>query len=212
MNNLAQLGCYTPFDDTKGIDIFDLQGMNENLGAIGTAIMNWNYNKLRQIEINVENTSITFPAIFIGEMAKNYLDLENVFSAINTPFLPAKFLFLRNVELKTNITDDKTLEFLKANMLRCEIVADIVEEVGDFLSGRQYKMNIYMDSDLEIFDFEKLILSIEVEEKDYNQVLKLWDDIEVKVERMLNNRKEQGYDASRIDNISDTLLIRIKRV
>jgi len=161
MNNLAQLGCYTRSDDTKVMDVSDLRGKNENLGTIGTAIRDWNYNKLRQRGVNIENTGIAFPPTFIGEMAKNYSDLKNVFIALNTPFLPLNSLPLRDVELQTNITE-KAIEFLKADMLRCDTVADIVEKVRDFLSDRQHKMSLYIHSDWEIFDFEKLVLSIEV--------------------------------------------------
>jgi len=211
MHNLVQLGCCTPLGDSKVLDVHDLQGRNEALGAVSMAIMEWNYNKLRQRDIKIENTSIAFPPNFIGEMAKNYSDLKEVFSAITTSFLRLEILPLRNIELKADITE-KALEFLKADILRCAMVADIVEEVGDFLSGRHHKMELYTDSDLELFDFERLILSIEVAEGDYDKILELWDEIEEIIEGIVNSMKELGYDASRIDAISETLLIRTKRM
>jgi len=211
MNNLAQLGCYAPLDDTKVIDPSDLREKNTNLETISTTIMEWYYDKLRQREGIFKNLSITYPSNLIGEMARDHLGLKNVFSALNLPFLPLNNLSFRNVELKTDITE-KAMEFLKADMFICDMIAEIVEEVEDFLSGRQYKMSLHIDHDLEIFDFEKLVLSIEVDEEDYDQILELWDEIEEVVGKILNNRKKRGYEASRIDGISETLLIKTKRM
>jgi len=64
----------------------------------------------------------------------------------------------------------------------------------------------------ELIDFEKLVLSIEVAEVDYDKILELWYELEEIVEGIVNSMKGLGYDAPRIDTISETLLIRTKRM
>lgn len=64
----------------------------------------------------------------------------------------------------------------------------------------------------ELFDFEKLVLAIEVAEGDYDKILELWDELEEIVVVIVSSMKGPGYDAQRIDTISDTLLIRTKRM
>ena len=107
--------------------------------------------------------------------------------------------------------------FISKNKISIEIINEIVEETHELLIkyGKDFRIELYIEKDKEIATWEELVISILVKEKDFNNIIKIWDEIGNIVEEIVDSKLKKYKSETEIEMIKefdDKLTIEVKEL
>jgi len=117
--------------------------------------------------------------------------------------------------IKLDEVTDRAKHFLLKDKLLMKIVEKMTNKVKAFLTGlgRRYRITIYTSRDMEVPDWEEVVFSIKVDERDFDTIIALWDKIEDEIETVIGEMKQnRRQEASYIDKIYQDLAIEVDRI
>lgn len=110
--------------------------------------------------------------------------------------------------------------FLIRDRLFADVVNQVLNEINNLpaLSGLKYWVRIFISKDMEIPDWEEVVISVGIKNKSFDETMEIWEEIEKKVEKVINRIKatipsRKIYeDKSLITKIDEKLAIEVKRI
>ncbi|MCD6093286.1 MAG: hypothetical protein J7J51_00605 [Candidatus Omnitrophica bacterium] len=167
-----------------------------------------------------ENISIEF--LEVAPKIKKAFDLLKIWEIFGMPsILLSKYEFqiadVVLIESKVHkISEDAEL-FISKNKISIEIINEIVEETHELLIkyGKDFRIELYIEKDKEIATWEELVISILVKEKDFNNIIKIWDEIGNIVEEIVDSKLKKYKSETEIEMIKefdDKLTIEVKEL
>lgn len=123
-----------------------------------------------------------------------------------------KLQSLSNIEYKIDELTKEAKAFLEKHEALVELIDNIINDVKDILCsiGKKYKIKIYLSKDMEVENWEEIVLIIGIEEKDFSKIIQLWDKIEEKVEDIIYRFERDG--SKKIFDIKKRLCIEVDRL
>jgi len=110
-------------------------------------------------------------------------------------------------------------EGAKTVLLRDELLTDVIDRIinkaRDLLTStnRKHKMKIYLSRDMEVPNWEELVLSIGIEEEAFSKIIEFWNKIERETEGIINEiRDERSEEISHIEKINNNFAIEVDRL
>jgi hypothetical protein len=181
-----------------GIESDDLRKINEGVAKE----LEWREEEVEISQI-IKRIQVTIQVA--------YLRIQKI-----SPEEIARFINLSKVEsLKSKI--NKITEEAKAFLIENELLIDMIDKImgksKSILGNRKHEIEIYTYKDMEVPDWEELILSYKVEEKDYHKILVLWDEIGEKVEEVIiEMKREKGEEVDKIDKIDEIFSVEVREL
>lgn len=112
---------------------------------------------------------------------------------------------VNNIESKTNGITEEAGTFLEKHEALVELIDNIIDGVKNILSniGQKYKIKIYLSKDMEVENWEEIVLAIGIEEENFSKIIKLWDKIEEKAESIIDEfKRDKNEKASDVKKLS----------
>jgi hypothetical protein len=119
------------------------------------------------------------------------------------------------IESKISKITREVKTVLKEDELLIDIIDRIVDRVKNILvaTNQKYKIKMSLSRDMEVPLWEEVVLSIGVEEENFDTIIELWDKIEIEVEGIIDGIKhERDKEISRIEEINKNLAIEVDRL
>ena len=121
----------------------------------------------------------------IETISTNLLVKNEVFE-LNLNIFKYFINIIKNIDLPYSehlIETEREIEILEeVDPLFKEILENVLDEIEEFLQDKeiQYRIKLSLEKDLEDPNLEELLISIHTAQKDFNDISKLWDDIDRK--------------------------------
>lgn len=84
------------------------------------------------------------------------------------------------------------------------------------LRDEEYYTEIFLRRDVELPEWEQTIIRFKIENKTFEEKMKLWDEIDKKIRRVIKDLKEdalkKGVDPSEIDKINKNLFVDVELI
>lgn len=200
-----------PFDSTTGKDEILLKEKNENIKIINEALADGIINprlQERHLEAEIENFSFYFASEDVEEITKLALCLGDVSNTVEYNYGLLGISPFLDIESKFDEISEEAKGFLIMDNVMRDTIGIILDKVSDILSDRRYKIELYLSRDMEIEDWEELVFSIKVAEKDFKKIIELWDKIEVEAQEIINMMEmERVWEIPHIEKIDEMLSI-----
>lgn len=127
----------------------------------------------------------------------------------------AKNIMNHQMELIRNkistITDDAE-NILSSDNILLDITSKILNDVKVMLESinKNYAIDIFLTTDKEVPDWEEFVISILLDEQDFNKIIEFWDIIEEEAEKRIREVKQfRIREISHIEDIDKNLVIRV---
>jgi hypothetical protein len=124
--------------------------------------------------------------------------------------------------IKKNVDDlsGDIKSLLIRDELFTEVVSQVLYEIKNLpaLSGLKPWIRIFISKDMEIPDWEEVVVSVGVKNKGFDETMEIWEEIEKKVEEVINKIKatipsrETYEDKSHITEIDEKLSVEVKTI
>ena len=76
--------------------------------------------------------------------------------------------------------------------------------------NKNYAIDIFLTTDKEVPDWEEFVISILLDEQDFNKIIEFWDIIEEEAEKRIREVKQfRIREISHIEDIDKNLVIRV---
>lgn len=101
---------------------------------------------------------------------------------------------------------------LSSDNILMDITSKVIIDIEGLLKNlnKNYELNIFLSTDKEVPDWEEFVISILVDEQDFNKIIELWDMIEEEAEKRISETKQvRRSEISHIENIDKNLVIRV---
>jgi len=111
----------------------------------------------------------------------------------------------------STITDDAE-NLLSSDNILLDIISKILNDVKGILGGinKSYAIDIFLTIDKEIPEWEEFVVSVLVDEIDFNKIVEYWDMFEKEAEkRIIEVKQFRRREISHIENIDKNLVIRV---
>ncbi len=107
-------------------------------------------------------------------------------------------------EIKALLSKDKIL---------MEIIDEIKETVDSLLvpTNKEYKTKIFLRRDIEIPDWEEIVFSVEMRERNFKEINELWNEISDRTEAIME-LGESIYGKEEISRVDEEISIEVKKM
>jgi len=111
----------------------------------------------------------------------------------------------------STITDDAE-NLLSSDNILLDITNKILNDVKVMLGSinKNYAIDIFLTTDKEVPDWEEFVVSVLVDETDFNKIIEYWDMFEKEAEKRIKEVKQfRRREISHIEDIDKNLVIRV---
>lgn len=204
-----------PTDSTIGKDETLLYKKNENIKIINKAVADEIINS-RLIEKHPEakiEYSLSFSLEEVDEITNLAMKMGNVSNTIEYNYGLLSISTFLEIEPKFYEITDEAKEFLITDSVLTEVIYRILDKVDDILTGRRYKIELYVSRDMEMQGWKEFIFSIKTDERDFKKIVELWDEVEAETEKIINNMEmERIWEIPHIEKVNEILSIEMGRL
>lgn len=204
-----------PIDSTIGKDETLLYKKNENIKIINKAVADEIINS-RLIEKHPEakiEYSLSFSLEEIDEITNLAMKMGTISNTIEYNYGLLSISTFLEIEPKFYEITDEAKEFLITDSVLAEVIYRILDKVDDILTGRRYKIELYVSRDMEMEGWKEFIFSIRIDEKDFKKIVELWDEVEAEAEKIINNMEmERIWEIPHIERVNEILSIEMGRL
>ncbi|MGQ9723592.1 MAG: hypothetical protein ACUVXA_20015 [Candidatus Jordarchaeum sp.] len=155
-----------------------------------------------------------------------FKELENLFKCVEVKprlfepiistnyFLSAKTIF--SPERRTFSINPEVREILEKDELSRTILDNVLLEIQEILELRDedYTINISLVQDIEVPEWKEILFSVQVENRNYDDKMRLWEEIEegvrTKIEQIREKYPEDEWKI--IDKINENLAIEVVEI
>lgn len=204
-----------PIDSTIGKDETLLYKKNENIKIINKAVADEIINS-RLIEKHPEakiEYSLSFSLEEVDEITNLAMKMGTISNTIEYNYGLLSISTFLEIEPKFYEITDEAKEFLITDSVLAEVIYRILDKVDDILTGRRYKIELYVSRDMEMEGWKEFIFSIRIDEKDFKKIVELWDEVEAEAEKIINNMEmERIWEIPHIERVNEILSIEMGRL
>lgn len=121
------------------------------------------------------------------------------------PFPPLQTISI-SPEVKINLERDK--------FSRIIIDASVIEIIRLLEQERNYLINVFCETDVEVPTWTEIVISVHVEKRPYEEKMRLWELLEEKVRTRIEEIRKQVSKAERklVDKTNENLAIRLEDI
>lgn len=113
---------------------------------------------------------------------------------------------------KINKITEEAENILYRDNILLEISNEIINDIEGKLQelNKKCELNIYMSTDKEVPDWEEFVISILIDEEDFDKIIEIWDVVEEEAEKRISEIKQaKRSEISHIESIDENLVIRV---
>ncbi len=188
--------------------------VNEISRAIGETFL--------KFVLSSESENVPIEFLEVAPKIKKAFDLLKMWEIFGMPNIllskyESQIVDVALIESKVyKISEDAEL-LISKNKISIEVINEVVEEISELLIkyGKDFRIELYIQRDKEITTWEELVISILVKEKDFNNIIKIWDEIGNIVEEIVDSKLKKYKSETEIKMIKefdDKLTIEVKEL
>lgn len=201
-------------DPTQEINYKFMKRRKDQLNKISTATS----EIYLKSTVNNENENILRIASKIGKAFEPLRKLEVLETSNLLSYqYESQLLDIASIESNIDKISEEAKTVILKNKISIEVINEIIENIHKLLLKyeKASKIEISIEKDKEIPTWEELVISISIKEQDFNNIIKIWDEIENMVEEIIDIKSKKYKNKTEliaIKELDDKLTIEVKEL